>query len=276
MGLILEDKKYAILSDILGDEDFLGDMDFKVAGTKLGVTALQMDIKVAGISIAIIKDALAQAQEGRMHILDIMNKTIESSNEKLSLYAPAIDQIKIDKEKIRDLIGPGGKIIKELCEKTSSKIDINDDGIVTIAAPNSKALENAKNMVMNIVFEPKVGDVFEGIVVKIIEHGAFVNYIGSRDGFLHISEISDQKVVNISDHLKVNQKTQVKVIGFDNRGKVRLSLKQNSDLIIEPKKKELPVAREKTFKPDHKVSRVEAVEQEKTPEEPFSEKKYFD
>lgn len=282
MGLILEGAKYAILSDILGDEDFLGDMDFKVAGTKLGVTALQMDIKVAGINIAIIKDALAQAAEGRIHILDIMNKTVEVSSNVLSAYAPAIDQLKIDKDKIRDLIGPGGKIIKDLCEKTSSKIDINDDGVVTIASPNSKALENAKNMINAIVFEPKIGDNFEGTVVKIIEHGAFINY-GSKDGFLHISEISDTKVVNISDHLTFNQKIQVKVIGFDNKGKVRLSLREHNSNSnsnssnTAPKKREIPVTRERYVKnTEHKVSKSEEFEEEKEKDVTFTEKKYFD
>jgi polyribonucleotide nucleotidyltransferase len=234
MGLIIENGKHAILSDILGDEDALGDMDFKVAGTKFGITALQMDIKVAGISSAILREALYQAKDGRMHILDKMNPTIEMSGQ-LSKFAPVIDTLSIEKDKIRDLIGPGGKIIKDLCEKTSCKIDISDDGVVTVAAPNQTSLDLAKGMINAIIFEPKIGDMFDGKVVKIIDSGAFINYIGTRDGFLHISEVSDIKVMDINLHLKVDQVIKVKVIGFDNRGKVRLSLRSEHEKHHHPK-----------------------------------------
>ncbi|MCF8462950.1 MAG: polyribonucleotide nucleotidyltransferase [Rickettsiaceae bacterium] len=224
MGLLMRDKKYVILSDILGDEDYLGDMDFKVAGTKNGITALQMDIKVGGINVDIIKDALAQAKTGRMHILDIMHKSLENKLHVTSKFAPVIDVMKISKDKIRDLIGPGGRVIKEICEKASCKIDTADDGTITISASSAIGLEIAKDMITAVAFDPKIGDIFEGTVVKVVPAGAFVNYIGSKDGFLHISEISNHKIENINNYLKQDQKVEVKVVGFD-KGRVRLSMK---------------------------------------------------
>ncbi len=234
MGLLMRDKKYVILSDILGDEDYLGDMDFKVAGTKNGITALQMDIKVGGINTEIIKEALSQAKNGRIHILDIMHQALENKLHVTSKFAPVIDVMKISKDKIRDLIGPGGRMIKEICEKASCKIDTADDGTITISASNATNLELAKDMISAIAFDPKVGDIFQGTIVKVIESGAFVNYVGSKDGFLHISEISNQKIKNINDHIKENQKIEVKVVAVE-RGRVRLSMKHTiteKDVVI--------------------------------------------
>lgn len=223
MGLILEKDKYVVLSDILGDEDHLGDMDFKVAGTAEGVTALQMDIKVKGISSEIMQVALDQAKHGRIHILGKMQEALNTPRTSLNAYAPSITTIKINKDKIRELIGPGGKVIKGICEETKTKIDIDDNGNVTIASMGLEAGQKALKMVEDIAAEPEVNKIYHGKVVKLMEFGAFVNLSGNKDGFLHISEIANEKIGNINDALKEEQMVYVKVIGFDQRGKVKLS-----------------------------------------------------
>jgi polyribonucleotide nucleotidyltransferase len=225
MGLILEKDKYVVLSDILGDEDHLGDMDFKVAGTKDGITALQMDIKIKGISSEIMQNALNQAKEGRIHILSEMDRALNTPREKLNEYAPSIITITINKDKIRELIGPGGKVIKAICEESKAKIDIDDNGVVKIS---SLGLENgikAQKMVEAIVLDPIVNQIYSGKIVKIMEFGAFVNIASGKDGFLHVSEISHDKVSDISKVLQEGQEVWVKVTGFDNRGKIKLSMK---------------------------------------------------
>ncbi|MBN8828694.1 MAG: polyribonucleotide nucleotidyltransferase [Sphingobacteriia bacterium] len=224
MGLILEKDRFAVLSDILGDEDHLGDMDFKVAGTETGVTALQMDIKVCGITFEIMKQALSQAKQGRLHILNEMNKAIREPRKELSSYAPTITKITIPKDKIRDIIGAGGKVIREICELTSSKIDIQDTGEVLIAATNSKDREFAIKIINSIVFDLVVGEVYYGKVVKLMDFGAFVTFFGSKDGLVHISEISTERVATVDSVLKEGQIVWVKMIGFD-RGKIKLSMK---------------------------------------------------
>lgn len=225
MGLILEQDDYAILSDILGDEDNLGDMDFKVAGTEDGITALQMDIKVEGINMAIMQAALAQARAGRMHILGCMKHTIAEKKESLSQYAPVIKTIQINKDKIRELIGPGGKVIKDICEKTAVKIDINDDGIVKVSSANHENLAKAMAMIENIVAMPEMDKIYRGKVVKIADFGAFVNFMPGQDGLVHISEISNERVKTVSDVLKEGDEVEVKVIGIEKNGKVKLSIK---------------------------------------------------
>lgn len=229
MGLIKEGEKFVVLSDIMGDEDHLGDMDFKVAGTAEGVTALQMDIKVTGINFAIMRQALSQAKAGRMHILAQMAKAISNGRAEVNKNAPMITSFKIDKDKIREVIGPGGKVIKDICEKTNAKINIEDDGTVQIAAVGAENLQAALDMVNAITYEPQVNDVFDGVVVKILESGAFVNYCGSRDGFVHISEIANERVNKITDFIQEGAKVKVKIIGFDHRGKVRLSMRLDHD-----------------------------------------------
>jgi polyribonucleotide nucleotidyltransferase len=225
MGLILESDNYAILSDILGDEDHLGDMDFKVAGTENGITALQMDIKVRGISSEIMKVALAQAKLGRMHILEKMQKALTSPRTTLNEYAPSIITIKISKDKIRDLIGPGGKMIKSICEESKAKVDIDDNGTVTIASLGLEQGRKAQKMIEAITMDAEVNKVYHGKVVKLMEFGAFVNIMNGKDGFLHISEIAAEKVADINSVLKEDDQVWVKVIGFDPRGKVKLSMK---------------------------------------------------
>ncbi len=225
MGLILEGQKYSILSDIMGDEDYLGDMDFKVAGSSTGITALQMDIKIRGINFDIMKQALEQAKFGRMHILNEMGKAIQASNAAISQYAPCIHSFKVDKDKIRDIIGPGGKIIREICDSTSSKIDINDDGVVTVSAIGREKLNMAIDRIKLIAFEPEVGSIFTGTVVKIIDSGAFVNYIPNRDGFVHISEIAHERIDTVSSVLTQGDIVKVKFMGFDNKNKPRFSIK---------------------------------------------------
>ena len=224
MGLIKEGNDYVILSDIMGDEDHLGDMDFKVAGTKDGITALQMDIKITSINREIIKDALEQAKQGRLHILGLMNSTISQPKEELSGNAPRISKIKIDKEKIRDLIGPGGKIVKEICDKTNSKIEIDDDGTVNIFAANKTNMEEATNAVKAICCPPEIGSVYDGIVTKITDFGAFVS-IGAREGLVHISQISETKVKSVKDALKEGQQVKVKVTGVDDKNRIKLTMK---------------------------------------------------
>ncbi|WP_299044634.1 polyribonucleotide nucleotidyltransferase [uncultured Tateyamaria sp.] len=225
MGLILEeDGSYAILSDILGDEDHLGDMDFKVAGTENGITSLQMDIKIAGITPEIMEKALAQAKDGRMHILGEMGKAITGAQE-FSVHAPRIETMQVPTDKIREVIGSGGKVIREIVEVSGAKVDINDDGIIKIASPNGEAIKKAYDMIHSIVAEPEEGAVYTGTVVKIVDFGAFVNFFGKRDGLVHVSQIENRRLNHPSDVLKEGQEVKVKLLGFDDRGKVRLSMK---------------------------------------------------
>jgi polyribonucleotide nucleotidyltransferase len=225
MGLIKEDEGFAVLSDILGDEDHLGDMDFKVAGTAQGVTSLQMDIKITSITPEIMKIALAQAQEGRLHILGEMAKAMPESRDAVSQNAPRITVINIPKDKIREVIGSGGKVIREICEVTGAKIDIEDDGTIKVAAVDAKASQAAIDWIRGIVAEPEIGVVYSGKVVKVVDFGAFVNFLGSRDGLVHISELAPQRVKTVADVVKVGDPVKVKVIGMDDRGKVKLSMK---------------------------------------------------
>jgi len=226
MGLVKEDKGFAVLTDILGDEDHLGDMDFKVAGTERGVTALQMDIKITSITEEIMRVALAQARDGRLHILDEMAKALHGAREEINVNAPRITIINIPKEKIRDVIGSGGKVIREIVETTGAKIDIDDDGTVKVAAVDAVAAQSAIDWIRGIVAEPEIGVIYTGKVVKVVEFGAFVNFLGSRDGLVHISELSGQRVARVADVVKVGDEVKVKVLGFDERGKVKLSMRQ--------------------------------------------------
>jgi len=225
MGLIKEGERFAVLSDILGDEDHLGDMDFKVAGTADGVTSLQMDIKIAGITEEIMKVALAQAKDGRIHILDEMSKAITSARPELGEHAPRIESFKIPTDKIREVIGSGGKVIREIVEKTGAKVDIQDDGTVKVSSADQKKIKAAVNWVKSIAAEPEVNAIYEGTVVKCMEFGAFVNFFGSRDGLVHISQLAPKKVAKVTDVVKEGEKVWVKLLGFDERGKVRLSMK---------------------------------------------------
>ena len=225
MGLIKEGTRFAVLSDILGDEDHLGDMDFKVAGTERGVTSLQMDIKITGITAEIMRTALAQARDGRLHILGEMAKALAVSRDSVSDNAPRITTFSIPKDRIREVIGPGGKVIREICEATGTKIDIEDDGTIKVAAVESEAAQAAIDMIRDIVAEPEVGVVYDGKVVKIVDFGAFVNFIGKRDGLVHISEIAPRRIRNVSDVLSEGDSVKVKVLGIDDRGKVKLSMK---------------------------------------------------
>ena len=225
MGLIKEGTRFAVLSDILGDEDHLGDMDFKVAGTERGVTSLQMDIKITGITAEIMRTALAQARDGRLHILGEMAKALAVSRDSVSDNAPRITTFSIPKDRIREVIGPGGKVIREICEATGTKIDVEDDGTIKVAAVESEAAQAAIDMIRDIVAEPEVGVVYDGKVVKIVDFGAFVNFIGKRDGLVHISEIAPRRIRNVSDVLSEGDSVKVKVLGIDDRGKVKLSMK---------------------------------------------------
>ncbi len=225
MGLILEDAdNYAILTDILGDEDHLGDMDFKVAGTENGITSLQMDIKIAGITPEIMEKALAQAKDARIHILDEMSKALTGAAE-FSVHAPRIETMQVPTDKIREVIGSGGKVIREIVEVSGAKVDINDDGVIKIASPNGEAIKKAYDMIYSIVAEPEEGQVYDGKVVKIVDFGAFVNFFGKRDGLVHVSQIENRRLNHPSDVLKEGQDVKVKLLGFDDRGKVRLSMK---------------------------------------------------
>ncbi|MDI3469417.1 MAG: Polyribonucleotide nucleotidyltransferase [Pseudolabrys sp.] len=225
MGLILEDKRYAILSDILGDEDHLGDMDFKVAGTENGITSLQMDIKIAGITEEIMKVALAQAKDGRVHILGEMAKAINTARAELGEHAPRIEMFKIPTDKIREVIGTGGKVIREIVEKTGAKINIEDDGSVKVASANGESIKAAINWIKSIASDPEPGHIYEGTVVKVMDFGAFVNFFGARDGLVHISQLAPHRVNKTSDVVKEGDKVKVKFLGMDERGKVRLSMK---------------------------------------------------
>ncbi|MDG1317419.1 MAG: polyribonucleotide nucleotidyltransferase [Paracoccaceae bacterium] len=225
MGLILEDDgDYAVLTDILGDEDHLGDMDFKVAGTEAGITSLQMDIKIAGITPDIMKKALAQAKDGRMHILNEMSKSLTEAAD-FSVHAPRIETMNVPTDKIREVIGSGGKVIREIVEVSGAKVDINDEGVIKIASPNGDSIKKAYDMIYAIVAEPEEGQVYDGKVVKIVDFGAFVNFFGKRDGLVHVSQIENRRLNHPSDVLKEGQDVKVKLLGFDDRGKVRLSMK---------------------------------------------------
>jgi polyribonucleotide nucleotidyltransferase len=225
MGLILEGERFAVLSDILGDEDHLGDMDFKVAGTDQGVTSLQMDIKIAGITEEIMRVALDQAKGGRLHILGEMAKAITTSREQLGEHAPRIEVIHIPTDKIREVIGSGGKVIREIVEKTGAKINIEDDGTVMVASADGESIRAALKWIKSIVAEPEIGEIYDGKVVKVMDFGAFVNFFGPKDGLVHISELAAQRVGKTSDVVKEGQAVKVKLLGFDDRGKVRLSMK---------------------------------------------------
>tara|TARA_B100000676_G_scaffold239209_1_gene239800 strand:+ start:2635 stop:4767 length:2133 start_codon:yes stop_codon:yes gene_type:complete len=225
MGLIKEDRGFAVLSDILGDEDHLGDMDFKVAGTSEGVTSLQMDIKITGITEEIMQTALEQACEGRLHILGEMAKALDTARLDVSNNAPRITTLSVPKDKIRDVIGTGGKVIREICEVTGAKIDINDDGVINVAAVSAEAGDAAINWIKGIVAEPEVGVIYDGKVVKVVDFGAFVNFLGAKDGLVHISELAPQRVGKVTDIVNEGDQVKVKVLAVDNRGKVKLSIK---------------------------------------------------
>ncbi len=225
MGLIKEDNEFVVLTDILGDEDHLGDMDFKVAGTENGITSLQMDIKVNGITEEIMEESLSKAYDARIHILNEMNKVLKKPRSETKSNTPQIIKIKIDKSKIREVIGSGGKVIKDICEKSGAKVEIDDDGIVTIFASKSTESNLANDMINDIVAEPEVGKIYEGKVVKTTDFGAFVNFMGSRDGLVHISQLKNERVEKTTDVVKEGDVVKVKVIGVDDRGKVKLSIK---------------------------------------------------
>lgn len=225
MGLILEDKRFAVLSDILGDEDHLGDMDFKVAGTEQGITSLQMDIKIEGITEEIMKVALGQAKDGRIHILGEMAKALTNARAELGEYAPRIETFKIATDKIREVIGTGGKVIREIVEKTGAKVNIEDDGTVKVASSDGEAMKAAIKWIKSIASDPEVGQIYEGTVVKVMEFGAFVNFFGAKDGLVHISQLASARVQKTSDVVKEGDKVKVKLLGFDDRGKTRLSMK---------------------------------------------------
>ncbi|KFX72093.1 MAG: polynucleotide phosphorylase/polyadenylase [alpha proteobacterium QL1] len=228
MGLIKEGNDYSILSDILGDEDHLGDMDFKVAGTDDGITSLQMDIKITGITFEIMEKALAQAKEGRIHILGEMAKTMKESRKELSKNTPKMEKMQVDKKDIAAIIGKGGATIREIVELSGAKLDINDDGVITIAAADEESRNKAVKMIKDIVAKPEMGKIYKGKVVKIMEFGAFVNFLGKQDGLVHISQLATKRVENVSDVVKEGDEVSVKVVGFD-RGKVKLSMKEAAE-----------------------------------------------
>ena len=249
MGLILEDQRFAVLSDILGDEDHLGDMDFKVAGTEGGITSLQMDIKIEGITEEIMRVALAQAREGRVHILGEMAKALTAARAELGEYAPRIETFKIATDKIREVIGTGGKVIREIVEKTGAKINIEDDGTVKVASNDGEAMKAAIKWIKSIASDPEIGQIYEGTVVKVMEFGAFVNFFGARDGLVHISQLAANRVQKTSDVVKEGDKVKVKLLGFDDRGKTRLSMKavdQTTGEDLEAKAKDGKSAEEPT------------------------------
>jgi len=225
MGLIKDGDRFAVISDILGDEDHLGDMDFKVAGTEGGVTSLQMDIKITGITEEIMRVALTQARDGRLHILDEMSKALSKSRDALGQYAPKIETMRIPVDKIREVIGTGGKVIREITETTGTKIDIGDDGVIRIASSEQEKIDAAMNWIKTIAHEPEVGLIYDGTVVKVVDFGAFVNFFGPKDGLVHISQLAPERVKSVRDVVSEGDKVKVKLLGFDERGKVRLSMK---------------------------------------------------
>src|SRR5438045_5880493 len=244
MGLILEGSRFAVLSDILGDEDHLGDMDFKVAGTDKGVTSLQMDIKISGITEEIMRVALTQAKDGRLHILGEMSKALTSARHELGAHAPRIEVITIPVDKIREVFGSGGKVIREIVEKTGAKINIEDDGTVKVASNDGEAMKAAIKWIKSIASDPEVGQIYEGTVVKVMEFGAFVNFFGAKDGLVHISQLASARVQKTSDVVKEGEKVKVKLLGLDERGKVRLSMKIGDQATGED-----PEARQKSDSP---------------------------
>jgi polyribonucleotide nucleotidyltransferase len=225
MGLVLEGSQFKVLTDILGDEDHLGDMDFKVAGTREGVTALQMDIKVEGVTPEIMRVALAQARDGRLHILEEMAKVIREPRAKMSEWAPSIITLKIDPEKIRDVIGKGGAVIRQITEETGTTIDIENDGTVKIASVSGAAGREAQRRIELITADVEVGRIYEGRVAKLMDFGAFVTILPGRDGLVHISQISDERVERVSDKLKEGDQIRVKVLEVDRQGRIRLSMR---------------------------------------------------
>ncbi|WP_336079617.1 polyribonucleotide nucleotidyltransferase [Thalassospira sp. CH_XMU1448-2] len=226
MGLIKEEEDFAVLSDIMGDEDHLGDMDFKVAGTENGITSLQMDIKITSVTPEIMQIALKQARDGRLHILGEMAKALPEARGEVSGNAPTITQFSIPKDKIRDVIGSGGKVIREICEETGAKVDIEDDGSITVAHTDGAKGKQAVDWIKSIVAEPELNHIYDGKVVKAVDFGAFVNFFGARDGLVHISELAPERVKQVSDIVKEGDQVKVKVIGFDDRGKIKLSMKR--------------------------------------------------
>ncbi len=228
MGLIKEGDDFSVLSDILGDEDHLGDMDFKVAGTKDGITSLQMDIKITGITFEIMEQALSQAKDGRVHILGEMNKALSASRSDVGKHTPKMEKINVDKKDIAAVIGKGGATIREIVEKSGAKVDVNDEGVVTVAAPDEEARNVAMQMIKDITAKAELNKIYSGKVMKIMEFGAFVNFLGKQDGLVHISELADKRVAKVTDVVKEGDEVKVKVIGFD-RGKVKLSMKQASE-----------------------------------------------
>ena len=239
MGLILEGKDFAVISDILGDEDHLGDMDFKVAGTSEGVTSLQMDIKVAGITEEIMKIALAQAKDGRAHILGEMAKALDHTREELSSHAPRIETMQIPKDKIREVIGTGGKVIREIVAETGAKVDIDDDGVIKISSSDLGQIEAARQWIRGIVAEPEPGTIYTGKVASVVDFGAFVTFMPGKDGLVHVSEIRNERVENVRDALSEGQEVKVKLLEVDQRGKVRLSMR----LVDQETGEELPDTR---------------------------------
>ena len=227
MGLILEGNKFAVLTDILGDEDHLGDMDFKVAGTDVGITALQMDIKIDGITQPIMDVALNQAREGRMHILGLMKEALPTPRV-LSERVPRLYTIQINPEKVRDVIGKGGSVIKSIIATTGATVDISDDGLVTIACALREGADKARSMIENIVADAKLGEIYDGVVTRILDRnmGAMVAILGGREGFVHVSQIANERVEDVRSYLKEGQQTKVKVVEFDDRGRMRLSIKE--------------------------------------------------
>jgi polyribonucleotide nucleotidyltransferase len=255
MGLIKEGDDTAVLSDILGDEDHLGDMDFKVAGTSEGITSLQMDIKIAGISEEIMTTALEQANAGRLHILGEMNKALEVSREEVGEFAPRIETVKIPVDKIRDVIGTGGKVIREIVDTTGARVSVEDDGTIKIASTDKKSIEAAKEWIHSLTAEPEVGVIYKGKVVKVVDFGAFVNFFGKKDGLVHVSQIKPERVNHPSDFLKEGQEVYVKLMGFDDRGKVRLAMKyvdQETGLEIPREPREDTKSDDKADKPKRK------------------------
>ena len=228
MGLIKEGDDFSVLSDILGDEDHLGDMDFKVAGTKDGITSLQMDIKITGITFEIMEQALKQAKDGRIHILDEMNKALSESRSDVGKHTPKMEQVTVDKKDIAAVIGKGGATIREIVEKSGAKVDVNDEGVVTVAAPDEESRNTAMQMIKDITAKAELNKTYSGKVMKIMEFGAFVNFLGKQDGLVHISELAAKRVAKVTDVVKEGDEVKVKVIGFD-RGKVKLSMKQAAE-----------------------------------------------
>ena len=226
MGLIKDPDGVAVLSDILGDEDHLGDMDFKVAGTEMGVTSLQMDIKIAGITQDIMQTALDQAKGGRAHIVDEMNKALTGAREEVGQYAPRIETITIPVDKIRDVIGSGGKVIRQIVEETGAKVDVNDDGVIKVSSSDGASIKAALDWIHGLTAEPEEGQIYKGKVVKVMDFGAFVNFFGPKDGLVHVSQLKEERVNHPKDVVSEGQEVYVKLLGFDDRGKVRLSMKE--------------------------------------------------